>query len=987
MNVSVVDPKRAETQIAQRLSLRKPQSESLHRLTDIVDLIAPSKDTDVEAAREAIRAAYCDLDDAYFEDFERDFPSVCFALATGVGKTRLMGAFISYLFMIGKSRNFFVLAPNLTIYEKLLADFQPSSPKYVFKGVEAFAHQPPLIVNAENYEEGRGVRGADLLGQEAAIINIFNISKINSDTTSSAKKGQLPRIKRLQEYIGESYFSYLAGLEDLVLLMDEAHRYRGSAGAKAIAELKPILGLEVTATPKSVGAKSAAFKNVVYRYDLPEAMKDGYIKEPAVGTRANFDPKSVDEDALERIKLEDGIHYHEHVKVQLATYAKQNEKPLVHPFMLVVTQDTEHARRVREFIESDGFFEGRYKGRVAEIHSKLTGEESDENAQRLLNIEKSGDTDIVIHVNKLKEGWDVSNLFTIVPLRASASDILTEQTLGRGLRLPYGKRTGIDAVDTLTVIAHDRFNDLIEKAKDADGVIHSLKQVRIGEGCEISASKPVLVEAPSVIEQMLKQVVRPPGDDVATEFAPEAKPHGVSEPPAPAFTFQKEEELALAQTVLTDVLPTIKTQVATIKDLNDEKVVKRIVADAMAIQRGKSGLFSDLTAERAEAVVKEFCAAFVAKTIAIPSLTVTPQDQVSFGFQPFTLDVGSWNYQPLSRELLVQVLRTEKQTVISSEEGGSTRARLEDYVVAKLIDFDEIDYDAHAALLYDLAGQVVAHLRSYLSSEEDVRNVLQGRGKALADAVFAQMRQHMWRTTTTYRVTLNAAFGELKPQAFDGAGKDAVRDFKNAPERLNEIKRFIFTGFGPRACYAQAKFDSDTERKMAVLLERDPTVELWMKPGPKQFKIFDRDGNSYQPDFVAETIDEMLIIETKRRSDMNDYDVRRKADAASLWCLIATEHHAKKHGGKPWRYVLIPDDQVQNNSTIGGLLSEFSVRPSLDVLSAFDLTLPDKELASERVSLNGSPTSVREAIKLLGEVFGSLFAPALRPRQMCLSHA
>ena len=195
--------------------------------------------------------------------------------------------------MIGKSRNFFVLAPNLTIYEKLLADFQPSSPKYVFKGIEAFAHQPPLIVNAENYEEGRGVRGADLLGQEAAIINIFNISKINSDTTSSAKKGQLPRIKRLQEYIGESYFSYLAGLDDLVLLMDEAHRYRGSAGAKAIAELKPILGLEVTATPKSVGGKSAAFKNVVYRYDLPEAMKDGYIKEPAVGTRANFDPKSM----------------------------------------------------------------------------------------------------------------------------------------------------------------------------------------------------------------------------------------------------------------------------------------------------------------------------------------------------------------------------------------------------------------------------------------------------------------------------------------------------------------------------------------------------------------------------------------------------------------------------------------------------------------------------------------------------------------------
>ena len=49
------------------------------------------------------------MPDARFEEFERDFPSICFALATGVGKTRLMGAFISYLYMIGKSRNFFVL--------------------------------------------------------------------------------------------------------------------------------------------------------------------------------------------------------------------------------------------------------------------------------------------------------------------------------------------------------------------------------------------------------------------------------------------------------------------------------------------------------------------------------------------------------------------------------------------------------------------------------------------------------------------------------------------------------------------------------------------------------------------------------------------------------------------------------------------------------------------------------------------------------------
>ena len=88
---------------------------------------------------------------------------------------------------------------------------------------------------------------------------------------------------------------------------------------------------------------------------------------------------------------------------------------------------------------------------------------------------------------------------------------------------------------------------------------------------------------------------------------------------------------------------------------------------------------------------------------------------------------------------------------------------------------------------------------------------------------------------------------------------------------------------------------------MAVLLERDHDVHLWMKPGPNQFKIFDADGGAYQPDFVVETDREKLIIETKRKSELDDLDVRRKAKAAVLWCMIASEHAATQNE-KPWRY-------------------------------------------------------------------------------------
>ncbi len=125
---------------------------------------------------------------------------------------------------------------------------------------------------------GRGIRGADLFGGEA-IINIFNVDKINKE------KG---RIRGFRETLGESYFDYLAGHSDLVMLMDEAHRYRAKAAAKSIYELKPRLGIELTATPKTVGASPKPFRNVIYNYGLGNAMNDGYVKEPAVATRTDL---------------------------------------------------------------------------------------------------------------------------------------------------------------------------------------------------------------------------------------------------------------------------------------------------------------------------------------------------------------------------------------------------------------------------------------------------------------------------------------------------------------------------------------------------------------------------------------------------------------------------------------------------------------------------------------------------------------------------
>ena len=295
--------------IAMSLSLRSPQKESLDILARVTSLIPLKKDRDLVQDLKKIKEAYPSV-----EDFERAFPSLCFDIATGVGKTRLMGAFIAYLHIAKGVKNFFVLAPNLTIYNKLIKDFTKGDDKYVLTGMPEFgqASLSPIIITGDTYENFSD--GALRIGREAVCINIFNISKINAK-----EKGEKTlRIKRLREELGESYFNYLVGLDDLVLLMDEAHRYRASAGVRVIDELNPVLGLELTATAQvESGEKPLGFKNVLYNYPLPKAMKDGFVKELAAVTQTDFNPKDYAKEDLERIKLEDGVGMHEKIKVEL----------------------------------------------------------------------------------------------------------------------------------------------------------------------------------------------------------------------------------------------------------------------------------------------------------------------------------------------------------------------------------------------------------------------------------------------------------------------------------------------------------------------------------------------------------------------------------------------------------------------------------------------------------------------------------------------
>ena len=745
--------------IAGRLSLRHPQRRSLEILDRITEIAPPGKGADVAAMLEAIRSEFQSV-----TDFEREFPSLCFALATGVGKTRLMGAFISYLHLAHGINNFFVLAPNLTIYNKLITDFSDRNhPKYVFKGIAEFAIDAPSIITGDNYDQRDPLSGS-LFG--SVRINIFNISKINSEV----RGGKSPRIKRLSEYIGESYFDYLAGLPDLVMLMDESHRYRASAGIRAINELKPILGLELTATPYVESARGAvAFKNVIYDYPLAKAMEDGFVKEPAVVTRKNFNPAGMSPEEIERLKLEDGVRLHESVKVELETYARESENPIVKPFVLVIARDTTHASQLLALIQSDGFFEGRYRDKVIQVDSSKTGAEEEEMITRLLKVEATSEpTEIVIHVNMLKEGWDVTNLYTIVPLRAANARVLIEQSIGRGLRLPYGKRTGVTAVDRLNIVAHDKFQEIIDEANKPDSAIR-LQAVLLDT--DELAQKTATVVSQSQLATKLGfkpvQVTRSTtlaGQDVA-----------------PVFT--KPEEQKVAQ-IAWEVIRKLENQpqmLPTIAHLKNPEILAAIVK-AVEEQHQPSQLELEGVSEKPDfaSVVARTVDLVTQQSIDIPRILVVPRGEVKSGFKLFTLELDTLKYPAVSDELWIQHLRTNELEVVSLGRGSIEEARLEDYVVGGLVDFDDISYDDHADLLYDLASQTVQHFQTYLS-EDDTRKVLRCYQRNIAQFIHAQMQGHYWEDVVGYEVKISKGFTELKQSAYTYSVQEPPADYRVAP--------------------------------------------------------------------------------------------------------------------------------------------------------------------------------------------------------------
>lgn len=864
------------------MSLRKPQAASLKILDEVVSSVNLRKGMNLKAALGSVHAMY-----PICSDFERDFMSLTFALATGVGKTRLMGAFIAYLYTQHNIRNFFVVAPNTTIYEKLKRDLSDwNSSKYVFKGLDCFT-SPPQTVTDDDYRS----KQLQLLSSDIRIF-IYNIDKFNKESAT---------MRKVNELIGDSFFQYLSDLPDLVLIMDESHHYRAEKGMQALNDLHPLLGLELTATPLvASGTKQIPFKNVVYEYPLSKAIEDGYTRTPFAVTRSDIDFYNFGEEQLDKLMLLDGITCHENTKRKLELYATNHGKDTVKPFMLVVCKDTDHAAWVESFIKSDEFRDGAYRNKTITVHSKQKGSETEANTRLLLDVERPDNpVEIVIHVNMLKEGWDVNNLYTIVPLRTAASKILREQMVGRGLRLPYGERTGDRDVDAVMLTAHDNFQDILAEAQKGDSIFKAGNVIKVEDVVPeevIHTQLKLEMEPNQVLADAYAQthIEKTQKTDALIKEVTERISSKVSQ------HIQSSPEHTVTQAQAQEIVDSVKEEVAQDKDLGHVFAENEMPLTAWMLHQ------TEVTHRAAQA-----------KFIPIPRIRVTDAGVEEYVFVDFDLDMADFSHAPIQNELLIQNLEDmrDRQRIKGDAidfEGYEPKKVILEQLRLK----PEIDYEKCSELLFKLITQVCDHYEGQ-HGPNGMQNIIMMYKRDIGNKIYTQMMQHFYIQQGFLQEEVIGTRNYNLQQSY--SYKERVGLYDSFSENIRSV---LFDGIS-KGVFSTAKFDSaEGELTLARVLEADPDVLNWLRPAPQEFNITYNGGRRYEPDFVVETEQTIYLVEVKGEDKLGDPDVIAKKERGIQYCEVATRW-GKANGYKEWRYLFIPSKQVMPSSSFKQLADRF----------------------------------------------------------------
>lgn len=768
-------------------------------------------------------------------------------VATGVGKTFLMASLVEYAANQG-IRNVLIVSPGSTIQNKTIGNFTPGHPKHV-----TGAEHEPFIITPENFQTGE--TGAALANSNLLKLFVFNVQQLLAPTQKVSRK-----VRETDENIGDSLYEHLRKAEDLIVLSDEHHIYSEKAKAfnKAIHDLNPMALIGVTATP-SPHDKTP----IIFQYSLGQAIADSFVKTPVIVYRR-------DGHKDERTQLADACHLLRAKEDAYTAYRENNPgKPATKPCLFVISPSITHAHEVATLLTQPEMIGE--SSAVLEVNSTS----SDVALQALADVElESSPIRAIVSVDMLKEGWDVKRIAVIVALRRLASECLTEQILGRGLRLPFGSRTGIPAVDQVDLVAHDSYKKLLEQKDVLLQKVHIPDPVDTQE-TEKSPDSTGIGQATGDEGSSGQSSSHP-----NSETTPQGQPvlFGLGDPVVSGEEGQ-ESDTSGAGSVGLKVQPFEETMTEA-----QRPAYVSSVPDSPKI------VFPRL---RAKIVIQRF------------SLSQVSRSEARLAGMRFVKEVPSF----LFRDAL-DAHRDE-----STGEVTITRTPQEEATAAQqFVDISTVRFDLQNAIMH--LREVQKELRERNGAVRIVNEFLTGAGVTESDKTAKWGEGRKTQALEGLRTLIRSAIGEQRQE----------RTFELEPHKLptepvanvealdafnSEFQKFMaFTGW-KRSIMPATKFDAkSTEWTLAHLMDRDPEIQWWLRLSvgdPAYIPM--ANGTNYYPDFVAIDTDGVhWLVEGKSNSEAKRPEVLAKRKAAEEWARLVNDD------GKyaTWRYLFVTEAHLKS---------------------------------------------------------------------------
>lgn len=806
-------------EIRHRLTLRTPNADAVKSAVAML-----SQHYDVEGKTEPF---HCVIDSA-----------------TGVGKTFIMVGIIEYLAGIeAPARNFLILTPGRTIRDKTVRNFTPGDPR----SITPLMRSNPFLVTAENFKSP--ATAAALADASRTKVYVFTVQALTSST------GDGRETHDYQESLGSSLYDWLGKLDDLVILADEHHCYRGPAFSRTIANLNPEVVIGVTATPDKRDEDL-----VVFRYPLAQAIEDKYVKAPVLVARQ-------DDRHDDSTKLLDGVTLLKHKERIGNQYATENGLPPVRPVMLVVAQTISDAEMYRDILDSESFDGGAWIGKTLLVHSQLTGDEKERALASLDAVEEpDSPVRIIISIGMLKEGWDVKNVYVIASMRASVSEVLTEQTLGRGMRLPFqGKYTGEQMLDTLEVLAHEKYEQLLKN-----------RQVLSKQMIDYRVLTEVRTTGAG------QTVARKRTQETALPFAANA-----------AVADQTSQS---SQTADPSLQPSETADTSLVVTLDGRmKLAEERAEDVPDLKRTHLPLAGR-------------------QDIRIPYVQRVQQSQ------PVSLNqvLDRTPFEALGKALLHEAADTLKRTILTAK-GGEIKGQKAEGVVEALSLDTPLETSRKALIEHVMRVRGVERRPSELNAAAAiVDTVIEAMGDTAAENLSAYLDRAAKRlgTLVAEQIRQHANAGVVFSDAVRFAVLDKPREAlrRHELEHTDTFQRALAYDGWIRNAYEYAWFDSSPEYKAAAAIDDDPNVIVWARLHRNDLPItWTQEGREYNPDFVViEKSGESRIcwlVEVKMDKEMQAGDVVAKKKAAKTWAN--TINNSGLADGR-WQYLLLSETDVQD---------------------------------------------------------------------------